>query len=197
MIVVVDSGGANFFSIISSIRQLGFDATLTHDAATIKNASHVILPGVGSATTGMQRLNKYHLIDVIRELQQPVLGICLGMQLLFDYSEEGNVECLKLIPGRITKLKAQESVVVPHMGWNQLMIHDSTSLLKGIDQAAYCYFTHSYIAPVNEFTIASAKYGKTFAAAVQHRNFFGTQFHPERSSWIGKTILKNFLEASI
>jgi glutamine amidotransferase len=194
MITIVDSGGANIASIKFMLERLGAETEFSHDAEIIKKASHVILPGVGSAATAMDCLKKYKLVSALQSLTQPVLGICLGMQLLFDFSEEGNVACLKLIPGKIKKLPKKNKLIIPHMGWNTFEIIRKNPLLNNIADNSYAYFIHSFSAPVTEHTSAITQYGKTFSAVVQYKNFFGAQFHPERSGKIGATILQNFLE---
>src|SRR6476620_1172485 len=143
MISIVDSGGANIASIKYALQRLNVNANLTCDPNTIKQSSHVILPGVGAAGTAMSMLHATSLVNVIRELTQPVLGICLGMQLLFDYSEEGGIPCLQLIPGNIRKLSAY-NLIVPHMGWNNLVIIFDDPLLQDIPNHSYAYYTHSY-----------------------------------------------------
>ena len=195
MITIINSGGANISSIQFALERLGVVAKLSHDADTIKQSSHIILPGVGSAGSVMKRLKDYSLIEVIRSFTQPVLGICLGMQILFDCSEEGNSECLGLIPGKVFKITANDKkLIVPHMGWNTLDIIESKPIMQDVPNGSYAYFIHSYAAPVGKYTVAIACYGENFSAVVQHNNFYGTQFHPERSSVIGSMILKNFLD---
>lgn len=195
MITIIDSGGANIASIQFALKRLGVAAELSTDAETIKQSSHLILPGVGAAESVMKRLKDYSLIEVIRSLTQPVLGICLGMQILFDFSEEDNIGCLGLIPGKVVKIATDDKqLVVPHMGWNTLNMIKTNRIMKNVPDCSYAYFIHSYAAPVGEFTSVTTCYGENFSAAVQHDNFYGAQFHPERSSVIGSTILKNFLE---
>jgi glutamine amidotransferase len=194
MITIVDSGGANISSIKFSLERLGVTAQLSHDAHIIKQSSHIILPGVGSASSAMKRLNDYALTTVLCSLSQPVLGICLGMQILFDFSEEGNVDCLGLIPGKIKKISTEKSLIVPHIGWNTLKIIKNNAILKNVPDFSYTYFVHSYVAPLGEYTSAMTCYGENFTSVVQYKNFYGTQFHPERSSKMGAIILKNFLE---
>jgi glutamine amidotransferase len=195
MITIIDSGGANISSIQFSLERLGVTAKLSNDIGVIKKSSHIILPGVGSASSAMKRLTELSLIEVIRSLTQPVLGICLGMQILFDFSEEGNIECLRLIPGKVLKISANDKkLIVPHMGWNTLDLIKSDLIMKDVPNHSYAYFIHSYAAPVGKYTSAMTCYGGNFSAAVQHNNFYGTQFHPERSSVTGSIILKNFLE---
>lgn len=197
MITIVDSGGANIASIQFGLQRLGVEAMLSHDANVIRKSSHIILPGVGSAERAMRILKQYSLVEIIRSLTQPVLGICLGMQVLFESSQEGDIECLGIIKAKITKIsnghKSRE-IIVPHMGWNTLNIIDKNSLMKNVPNHSYVYFVHSYAAPIDTYTLAIMHHGKNFSAAVQKNNFYGLQFHPERSSVIGSTILKNFLE---
>lgn len=195
MITIIDSGGANISSIQFALQRLGVTAELSNQADFIKKSSHLILPGVGSAGSAMKRLHDDALVEVIRSLTQPVLGICLGMQILFDFSEEDNIECLGLIPGRVSRISTKDKkLIVPHMGWNTLNIPESKFMMKDIPDRSHVYFIHSYAVPVGKYTSAITCYGGSFSAAVQHKNFYGTQFHPERSSVIGSKILKNFLE---
>ncbi len=193
MIAIVDSSGANIASIVFALQRLGFTAKLTTDPQQIQQAHHVILPGVGAAQAAMQQLEKSNLIEVIKNLTQPVLGICLGMQLLYQFSEEGDVPCLGIIPGKIKRLNATTSLPVPHMGWNRCNFNNNSELFKNIGDGSYFYFVHSYAAPVTENTLAITEYSRSFAAAVQHNNFFATQFHPERSGEAGAKVLQNFL----
>lgn len=195
MITIVDSGGANLSSILFSLERLGVEARVSNQASVIKRSSHVILPGVGSAVSAMRRIHALGLALILRSLTQPVLGICLGMQLLFDSSEEGEVACLGIIPEVIKKLSSQDQrLVVPHMGWNKLHLIKSDPLLKNVPDQAYAYFVHSYAAPRGSYTTSYTNYGSSFSATVRLRNYSGAQFHPERSSELGSTLIKNFLE---
>jgi glutamine amidotransferase len=194
-LVLVDSGGANIGSVRYALQRLGVESRLSADPAEIQAADRVILPGVGAAGPGMARLRELNLVDTLRCLRQPLLGICLGMQLLFESSEEGEVECLGLLPGRVGKLSAAPGLRVPHMGWNQLRSLRSSTLLEGIADEAYAYFVHSYAAPVTADCIASTEHGTPFAAVVSRGNVSGAQFHPERSAAVGARLLRNFLEA--
>ena len=194
MLALVDSGGANLASVRFALERLGVRAELTADPAVIRSADRVILPGVGSAPEGMRKLRARGLVEVIRGLTQPVIGFCLGEQLLFDASEEGDTPSLGLIPGRVTRLPEAPGITVPHMGWNTLEVRRDTPLLAGIPRDARFYFVHSYAGPVNDFTVATATHGAPFAAIVQRGNFHGVQFHPERSGPAGAQLLKNFLE---
>ncbi|MEO6953246.1 MAG: imidazole glycerol phosphate synthase subunit HisH [Polyangia bacterium] len=193
-VVIVDNGGANIASVQFALERLGASAVLSADADTIRCAPRVLLPGVGAAGGAMARLRAAGLDTVLRELTQPLLGICLGMQLLFESSEEGDVACLGVIPGRVKRFVT--ALPVPHMGWNQLELVADEPLLQGIEDAQYAYFVHSYNAPVGPHTVATTRYDVPFSAAVRHRNFHGVQFHPERSAKVGARILRNFLEAT-
>ena len=198
MLAIVDSGGANIASVRFALERLGVQSELTADPVVIRAAERVILPGVGAASEGMKRLQAKGLIDCVRTLKQPVLGVCLGMQLLFEESEEdGGVQTLGLIPGRVALLPDSPGVTVPHMGWNNLAIKRDTPLLRGFDATTRFYFVHSFAGPVNEFTLASCEHGTAFAAVVQRGNFSGVQFHPERSGAAGAQLLKNFLEMPV
>ncbi|HEY7873056.1 MAG TPA: imidazole glycerol phosphate synthase subunit HisH [Rudaea sp.] len=191
-VALVDAGGANIGSVLYALRRLGVEATLTADADALRAASHVILPGVGAAATGMARLREQRLIEVVRNLTQPVLGLCLGMQLLFEHSQEGDTPCLGLLPGTLRRIDGD--VRVPHMGWNRLRIVRAHRLTHGIGSGDYAYFVHSYAAAAGPGTLAACTYGDEIAAVVQARNFFGAQFHPERSANTGARLLANFLE---
>ena len=197
MIAIIDSGGANIASVTFALERCGATATLTTDAEKIASADKVILPGVGAAPVAMAQLQKAGLVDCIRGLTQPVLGICLGMQLLFERSEEGDTALLGLIPGTVEAFQPAPGLSIPHMGWNRLLPTAGAAanpLLKGIDDGAHVYFVHSYFAPVSGDTVAACRYGADFTALVAHGNFMGAQFHPERSGPIGARILQNFLE---
>lgn len=192
-VAIIDSGGANIASLQFALERLGVAAELTTDPAHLHRATHTILPGVGAAVDCMARLRSAGLIDTIRALPTPILGICVGMQLLFESSEEGDVPCLGMLPGRVQRFANRDGLPVPHMGWNQLEFSRSSPLLDGIAQGDYVYFVHSYAAPVTELTLASARYGQPFAAVVQRDNVYGAQFHPERSAQTGARLLLNFL----
>lgn len=193
-IAIIDSGGANINSVRFAFRRLGVEAVLTDDAEEIAGADRVVLPGVGAAAAAMEKLHSLNLIDCILNLQQPVLGICLGMQLLYEASAEGRVECLGIIPGKLTPFQPSEHIRVPHMGWNSLIEPSDDCLLKGLPSPAWFYFVHGYMAPINANTLAACEHGQRFTAVCGHRNFRGVQFHPERSSDHGTVLLRNFLE---
>jgi len=192
-VVIVDNGGANVASLVFALERLGCAAELSSDAVTIRGASHVLLPGVGAAGDAMRRLRARGLDALIAQLTQPVLGICLGMQLLYESSEENGTQCLGAIPGQARRMLAQPGRPVPHMGWNRLQPLRGSALLEEIEPGAYAYFVHSYALPVGCETLASAEYGTPFSAVVAHRNFFAVQFHPERSARTGAALLRNFL----
>ena len=192
-VVIVASGGANIASLSYALERLGVRATLSADPATIRAASHVILPGVGAAGDAMRRLREAALDRVITQLPQPVLGICLGMQLLFEASAEGPTTCLGVLPGRVERIAAAPDRPVPHIGWNTVAPCADSPLLEGLRAGDRAYFVHSYAAPVAAATTATSDYGGAFSACVQRNRFFGVQFHPERSAAVGARVLANFL----
>ena len=192
-IVIVANGGANIASLQFALERLKVASAVSADAAEIRAASHVILPGVGAAADAMSRLRRNRLDTLIPTLEQPVLGICLGMQLMFETSEEGDARCLGIIPGRASRFPPAAALPVPHMGWNTLDIRRPCPLLAGINDGDYAYFVHSYALHLSAATVASADYGAPFSACVQWRNFYGAQFHPERSAAVGARLLQNFL----
>ena len=191
-VVVIGSCGSNLASLGFALRRLGVDAPVTEDPERIRRATHVILPGVGAATPGMTRLAAAGLADVVPALTQPVLGICLGMQLLFAGSDEENAKCLGVLGARVQRLPQSADLPVPQMGWNQLEVVAESPLLAGVGPGAFAYFIHSYAAPIGSFTRAVTRYGVPFSAVIEHGNFFGTQFHPERSAQLGAQVLDNF-----
>lgn len=192
-VAIIDSGGANIASLLYALKRLNTKATLTTDAAVISAADRVILPGVGAARDAMTRLRDGHLIDVIRQLTQPVLGICLGMQLLVDASEEEDVECLGIIPGTAKKLSGNTSCPVPNMGWCPITRIAEHAVLSELGDGTYFYFLHSYAVPTSQHTVATAQHANPFSAVVSHENFVAAQFHPERSSVAGEQLLRNFI----
>lgn len=190
--VIVDSGGANLASLQYALRRLGASTIVTQDPSVIAQASHVILPGVGAAAMAMQRLQRAGLIEVLRARTGPLLGICLGMQLLFEYSAEGNTPCLGLLPGRVEALAPAISRPVPHMGWNTLG-PSSHPLLKDCSEHWF-YFVHGFYASGSSSScIATTEYGVSIAAAVAQGPIMGVQCHPERSAAAGARLLNNFL----
>jgi glutamine amidotransferase len=193
-IVIVDGGGANIASLKLALQRLGYAGRLSSDAASIRAAARVILPGVGAARAAMERLKNAGLDTVIPELRQPVLGICLGLQLMFESSEEDDVECLGILPGRVRHFTPAPDRPIPHMGWNQITRQRESPLLDGIPDGSYFYFVHSYAAEVSGHTLATTDYGWPFTAVAARDNFYAAQFHPERSGPLGARLLQNFLE---
>jgi len=193
-VTIVDSGGANLASLKFALERLGAAARITSDAGAVARASRVILPGVGTAAHAMQRLQERGLTEVLPALSCPVLGICLGMQLLFEASEEGAAPCLGVLPGAVRRLQAARGRPVPHMGWNQLVALRDDPLLHGVRPGDYVYFVHSFAVAVGAASLACCDYGAPLTAVVRRDNFWGTQFHPERSAAVGARILGNFLK---
>ncbi|HEX6832279.1 MAG TPA: imidazole glycerol phosphate synthase subunit HisH [Rudaea sp.] len=192
-VVLVDGGGTNIGSVRFALERLGVAAELTRDARRIAAATHIILPGVGAAGPGMARLREAGLVDVLRNATQPLLGVCLGMQLLYDHSEEGDTECLGVLPGRVRKIEPRSGLRVPHMGWNRLNRRRDDALIAGLHADAHAYFVHSYAAPVTADTLAASDHAGEFASVVRRANRCGMQFHPERSAAVGARLLANFL----
>lgn len=192
-VVLVDAGGTNIGSVRYALQRLGVDAELTADAATIRAADKVILPGVGAAPPGMARLHELDLIGVLRGLTQPVLGVCLGMQLLCESSEEGNTKCLGVIPAAVRRFSDAPGLRVPHMGWNRLVARQPHALLDRLGEDDYAYFVHSYAVSVGDYSLATCDFGGDFSAVIARGNFHGMQFHPERSAAVGARLLGNFL----
>jgi glutamine amidotransferase len=192
-VAIIDSGGANIASLAAALDRLGAKSVRTADAATIRSASHVILPGVGAAADGMHRLQRAGLTEIIPGLTQPVLGICLGMHLLAERSEEDSAECLGVLPVSAHKLPAAAGLPVPNMGWCRVSKVAEHPLFSGIESDSYFYFVHSYALPVARFTVATAMHAVPMTAATSHKNFVATQFHPERSAAAGAQLLANFL----
>ena len=196
-VAIIDSGGANLASLVYALQRLGAKAVVTDQADVIRAAPRVLLPGVGSAGNAMARLRAVGLHTLIPTLTQPVLGICLGMQLLFASSAEGDVggtDCLGIIEGRVERMPASPQRPVPHMGWNRLRILQADPLLDGLSDADYFYFVHSFAAPVGAHSLAVTDYGAEFTAIALRGNFRGVQFHPERSARPGARLLANFLK---
>jgi glutamine amidotransferase len=193
-VVIIDSGGANLASLRFALDRLGARSQVTSDAAQIAAAPRVLLPGVGAAADAMARLRAGGLDRLIPQLRMPLLGICLGMQLLFEHSAEGDTICLGVIDGTVERMRAVPGRPVPHMGWNTLEMQHEDPLLAGIGSGDRLYFVHSFAASIGNDTLASVDYGGAHCAIVRRGNFRGVQFHPERSSTPGARILRNFLE---
>jgi len=193
-VAIVGYGAGNTASVQFALERLGCHAVITDDPTVIAQAERVILPGVGAAGYAMQRLAELGLIDPIRAFERPLLGVCLGQQLLFERSEEGGgVDLLGFIPGKVTRLDIRPDLPVPHMGWTRLEGISRDPLLAGVNDGTYAYFVHSFVCPDTEATIACADYGTDVPAVVHAGNRWGCQFHPERSAAAGALILKNFL----
>ncbi len=192
MITVIDSGGANLSSVLFALDRLGVKAQLSADPETVFSSTKLILPGVGAASAVMKNLRERELVHCLRELKQPVLGICLGMQILFERSDEGGVDCLGVLPGGVSELKVAPGLPVPHMGWNLVRSVRDCALLG--DTSDHFYFVHSFVAPRGETVRAVADYGVEVPAIVQSGNWWGVQFHPERSGLAGARLLQRFVE---
>ena len=196
MLAIVDTGCANLASVAFAFERLGVRPQITQNARDIQSADHVILPGVGSMSYAMKSLQERGLIELLGTLTQPVLGICLGMQMLFAHSEEGDTAGLGLLPDTVQDMDTGD-FPKPHMGWNSLNILKEDPLLSGIGLGDYVYFVHSYAVPLRDITLASAQYGQEFSAVIRRGNIFGCQFHPERSGEVGARILQNFLKVKL
>jgi glutamine amidotransferase len=190
-IVLVDYGAGNVQSVKYAVNRLGYEPILTKSHDEIRSADKVVFPGVGSAKAAMEQLRDSGLDKLIPTLEQPVLGICVGMQLMCSYSFEGDVECLGIIDAEVKKFEG--GLKIPHMGWNSISDYKS-SIFKDMSDDNQVYFVHSYYVPLNDFTVAKTNYGFDFSAAIQKDNFYAVQFHTEKSGDIGSQILKQFLE---
>ncbi|CAL4042119.1 Imidazole glycerol phosphate synthase subunit HisH [Buchnera aphidicola (Tetraneura ulmi)] len=193
-IVILDTDCSNLLSVKLSIERLGYFPEITCNSSRILSADRVIFPGIGTALSIMNKLNKFNLIKTIKKFKKPMLGICLGMQVLSSFSMESNgIKMLGIIDSNVSLLESN-GLVLPHIGWNNVFIKDNHPLFKNINNKSRFYFVHSYSFPIGQFTIASSFYGQEFSAVIQKDNFFGVQFHPEKSSFVGSQLLKNFLE---
>jgi glutamine amidotransferase len=192
--VIIQYNAGNIQSVLFALERIEVEAIVTDDVEQILQADKVIFPGVGEASTAMQYLKHRKLDQLIIQLKQPVLGICLGMQLMCRFSEENNTPCLGIFDEQVSKFNpGEEQLKIPQIGWNN--IYDlQSNLFNGIDDNAYCYFVHGYFATKGKHTIASANYGIAYSAALHKDNFYGVQFHPEKSALVGEQILKNFIE---
>ncbi|EAK4449169.1 imidazole glycerol phosphate synthase subunit HisH [Campylobacter upsaliensis] len=187
---IIDTACANLASLKFSLERLAYKAEISRDLKELEKADKLFLPGVGTAATAMKNLEKFGLCGFIKSTQKPLLGICLGMQILGDFSEELEQKTLGIMPFKTLKFEEKEGFSLPHMGWNEIKSEDT--LFKGLN-GAYFYFVHSYCVGLNDYTIATCEYSKPFSAAVKKGNFYGVQFHPERSGEAGELLLKNFI----
>ena len=190
-LVIIDYGAGNVRSVQFALERLGYEAECTNEIGKIQGADKVIFPGVGEASSAMRELKRYGLDDLIPRLEQPVLGICLGMQLMCSYSAENSTKCLDIFPVEV--LRFDERLKVPQIGWNRIS-GLKTDLFDGLAEGEYVYYVHSYYVPDNSFSIADTEYGLIYSGAIRKDNFYACQFHPEKSSGAGERILKNFIE---
>lgn len=192
MVAVIDYNMGNICSLGNALGRLGAEWVLTSDHTQISRASHVILPGVGNASEAMVNLKRLGLPEVIWKIRRPVLGICVGMQVMCRHSEEGNAECMGIFDAKVKRFSEMPGIKVPHMGWSRISNLES-NLFKGVEKNPYVYFVHSYYAPLCPDTIATSRHPETFSAALKYENFYGVQFHPEKSGEVGERIIANFL----
>lgn len=192
MIAIIDYKMGNLRSVENALKRLGAEFTVTADADVIRSADRVLLPGVGNAAEAMENLRKADLTQIIRSLRRPVLGICVGMQVMCRHSEEGDCDCLNIFDSRVKRFVPTQELKVPHMGWNKISNLES-KLFKGISGGEYVYFVHSYYPELCPDTIATTTHGAMFSSALKYENFYGTQFHPEKSGDVGEKIIENFL----
>ena len=192
MIAIIDYGAGNTRSVMNALDRLNTEYILTDNREMILRADKVVFPGVGHAKHAMSVLTSKGLDETIKQVEKPLLGICVGMQLLFDFSEEGSTKCLGIVEGTVKKFD-EADLIVPQMGWNRIQ-HDSNDLFLGLESDPWFYSVHSYYAEVGKYTISTSRYGKEYTSTLQKDNFFGTQYHPEKSSTNGKLLLQNFLE---
>lgn len=197
MVAVIDYNAGNTRSVMNALSRLGVKAELTSDIDVIKSSDRMIFPGVGAASWAMDELKKRELIETIKEYQRPFLGICLGMQLMNSFSEEGNVDLLNITANKVRLFNKNVGVKIPHVGWNEVTF-SSDPIFKNLREKEYFYFVHSYYVEYSENTIATCFYDNvTFSAGLRKDNFYGFQFHPEKSGEVGEKLLKNFLEVSL
>lgn len=192
-LVIVNTGCANISSLKYAVERMGYAVQVSDDTQVINGADKVFLPGVGAAAAAMQQIAAKGLLDCLKALEQPVLGICLGMQLLTQRSEEGDAQCLGLIPAQVKQMRSQH-LRLPHMGWNQIKAQPDSALFADISPEAYFYFVHGFAVSVGDYTLATCDYSQDFSAAIAKDNVQGVQFHPERSGKAGEQLIRNFIE---
>lgn len=198
-VAIVKYNAGNIYSVVNAMRRLGVEPIITDDAEVLASADRVLFPGQGEASSTMAYIKEHQLDRIILDLKQPVLGICIGQQLLCKHSEEGNTDCMGLFPMEVKRFQPTcHEDKVPAIGWNRIELSDEPcKLLKGLGESPYVYFIHSYYVPVSQWTIATANYTLPFSAALHKDNFYATQFHPEKSGKVGEQILKNFMEIDL
>lgn len=196
-VALIDAGGANLGSVRYALERLGVSPRVVRDGAQLDGADRIVLPGVGAAAHGMACLRAQGFIAPLRASRTPLLGICLGMQLLYESSDEGDASCLGLLPGRVRQMRDAPGLRVPHMGWNTLSILRDVALMDGVADGTHAYFVHGFAAAVDGATVASSTHGEAFAAVVQHGHVQGMQFHPERSGAAGLRMLANFIGVAV
>ena len=194
MIVIIDYDAGNTCSVMNALHRIGADFMLTDDPQLIRSADKVIFPGVGHAGAAMDALRRKKLADPIKELRQPVLGICVGMQLLCAFSEEGSTECLGILPQKVVRFDPVKGHKVPHMGWNSTEFSQDEKIFRKIESPSHFYFVHSYYVPLGKWTIATCEYGLPFSSSVAIDNFTGIQFHAEKSGATGERLIQNFIQ---
>lgn len=191
-VAIIKYNAGNNFSVECALKRIGCEAIVTDDHNLIRNADRVIFPGVGEASSAMAYIKEHKIDELIKSLTQPVLGICIGQQLLCSHSEEGNTDCLGIFDVPVKRFISNRDNKIPHMGWNTL--YDTKDFISDDFEDKYVYYVHSYYVPVNKYTIATTNYILPFSAAMRKENFYATQFHPEKSGEVGESIIKQFIE---
>lgn len=194
MLAIIDYGAGNTQSVINCLERIQCPFILTDQVEDIRQSDKIILPGVGHAAAAMHSLQNKRLIDVIKNFEKPLLGVCLGMQLLYDFSEEGDTLCLGIVPGKIKKFKPQNQEKVPHMGWNQIAKTSPDPIFDQVSDGENFYFVHSFFAEVSSYSTTTCDYVQPFTASCRYNNFYGMQFHPEKSGNAGEQLIQNFLK---